>query len=111
MQEELVWGLAIHCHCSLHPVDGDCAEEVGINHVYVNKCMLSRIANSILLKRIQKVYRGVRYLPQRTFCSSTTFEGTGEDAPSETGLQVWSCAAENWARMHGELAKYFVMIR
>ena len=54
MQEELVWGLAIHCHCSLHPVDGDCAEEVGINHVYVNKCMLSRIANSILLKKNTK---------------------------------------------------------
>ena len=71
------------------------SEEVGSDHVhvYVSKRMMSHIANSILLRRIQKVCRGLRYLAYRTFCSSTTFEGTGGSAASIT-LQVWSCAAE-----------------
>ena len=52
--------------------------------MYVNKCMMSRIANSIPLRRIRKVCRGLRHLAHSTFCSSTTFEGTGGDAASKT---------------------------
>ena len=52
--------------------------------MYVNKHMMSLIANSIPLRRIQKVCRGLWYLAYSTFCSSTTFEGTGEDATSKT---------------------------
>ena len=59
-------------------------EEVGSDHVYVHKCMMSRIANSISLRRIRKVCIGLRHLAYRTFCNSTTFEGTGGDAASKT---------------------------
>ncbi len=58
---------------------------VGSDHMYVNEMpMMSRKANSIPLRRLWKVSRGIRYLAYRTFCSSTTFEGTGGDAPSKT---------------------------
>ena len=63
----------------LHPA---ASEEVGSDHVYINKHMMSRIVNSIPL-RIRKVCRGLWYLAYRTFCSSATFEGTGGDAASK----------------------------
>ena len=46
--------------------------------------MMSRIGNSIPLRRIQKVCRGLRYLAYKTFCRSTTFEGMGGNDPSKT---------------------------
>ena len=60
------------------------AEEVGSDHVYVNNCMMSRIANSVPWRRIRKVCRGLRKLAYRTVCSATTFEGKGGDAASKT---------------------------
>ena len=48
-------------------VHGVATDEVRSDHVYVNKRMMSCIANSIPLRRMRKVCRGLRYLAYRRF--------------------------------------------
>ena len=60
-------------------------EEFGNDPMYIRQYwIMACIANCIPLRRIRKVCGSIRYLAYRTFRSTTTFEGTGGDAPSKT---------------------------
>lgn len=77
-------------------------KEVESDLVYVNKCTMSHIPNSIPLRKIQKVCRGLRYLAYHmcygiwpTTCVVSIGPPWGRHL-THLGLEVWSCAAKDY---------------